>query len=243
MIKINKQVAKSKISSFLKINEIVLFFHCNNNVSLYKNDDFIGLNKIQNTCQTHKDCVTSINGSYLYETFDTNTRQDNKTSKKPIYSNHNTFKCIYVKNRLAKKVFLEVNAFSSLYFQKEDLTLKKEKECLIASLFQGPTLLLGCSNINLLERGVEAFASHKGLFLLGAFYDNSIIDHSQIKRLIATSKNNQGYKKLIFSMKDPFLHSFSLIRDLLSMRSLLVQQKRFIFLLKMRKEQLLVTNS
>ena len=255
MIKINKQVAKSKISCFLEINEVVLFLHCNNSVSLNKNDNSLDLNKIQGTCQTPRDRVTKMSSLSFNDPFAFNVKlgvaelEKNETYKRQVLTNQNTFKSMMVKNRLAKKAFLDLNAglvrqnsVKSSYkvtpfSQNENLFFKK-RECLTASLFQGPTLLLGCSNIKILERGVDACAKHKGLILLGALYEKSIINNSQVKRLIANSNNNQGYIRLFSSMKRPFLRSFSLIRKLLSMRCLFVQQERLICLLKARIQQM-----
>jgi hypothetical protein len=231
MIKINKQVAKGKISCFLERNRVVLFFHCNNSVSLTKNDKLLGLNKEQIMApefapQTHNSLF-----------FDSNKNAKNKTYRRQGFTNQNAFKSMMVKNRLAKKVFLDINAGLPPFYQNQGLTLKK-MECSTASLFQGPTLLLGCSNIKMLERGVGFCAKDKGLILLGALYDRSIINNLQIKKLIANSKNNLAHLKLLSSMKSPFLRSISLIQYLLSMRSLLVQQERLISLLKVRKEQI-----
>lgn len=241
MIKINKQVAKNKISCFLERNQVILFFHCNNSVSLNKNHKMFYLNKSQAACQTHRERVKSLSGSFLNDLFtvDKNAKNNCERYKKQVFTNQNTLKSIMVKNRLAKKVFLDINTNKSLYSHNEGLNLKK-REWLIASLFQGPFLLLGCSNIKMLEKGIDLCTKYKELILLGAFYDKSIINHSQVKRLMALSNNNQGYVNLLYSMRNPFLRPFSLIRYLLGMRCLFTQQERLISLLKARKQQILV---
>jgi hypothetical protein len=243
MININKQVTKSKISCFLEINQVVLFFHCNNNVSLNKNDILFQLNKIQGVCQTHRKRVTTMydalsNNPFFLDRSEKDKKDKYETYKKRVFTNQSTFKSLMVKNRPAKKVFSNINTDKFLYFQNQSGLLKK-RECLAGSLFQGPTLLLGCSDIKMLERGIDACAKHKGLILLGALYDKSILNHLQVKRLIAYSNNSQGYVRLISSMRNPFLRPFSLIRDLLKMQSLLMQQDRLISLLKAREQQIL----
>jgi hypothetical protein len=238
MKKINKQVAKSKISCFLEINQVVLFFHCKNSVSLNKNDNLLDLNKIQMTSQTHGERVAGMNGA---NPLGGSNNAIDGIHKREILPNQNTFKSIMVKNRLAKKAFLELNQRKPLYCLGEDMILKKG-EYLFGSLFQGPILLLGCSNIEMLERGIHACAKYKSLILLGAFYDKFIISHSQVKRLISNSNKNEGHAKLIYSMINPFLRPLSLIQSLLSMPCFLAKQERLIYLLKARKQQMLVAN-
>ena len=238
MKKINKQVAKSKISCFLEINQVVLFFHCKNSVSLNKNDNLLDLNKIQVMSQTHGEHEAGMNdGNPLGSS---NNALDG-IYKREFLPNQNTFKSIMVKNRLAKKAFLELNQRKPLYCLGEDMILKKG-ECLFGSLFQGPILLLGCSNIEMLERGIHACAKYKSLTLLGALYDKFIISHSQVKRLISNSSKSQGHAKLIYSMINPLLRPLSLIQSLLSMPCFLAKQERLIYLLKARKQQMLVAN-
>ena len=278
MIKINKQVAKNKITCFLERNQVVLFFHCNNSVSLNKNDRLLELNKVQVAAKqslansTPSKRVTRLSGSSSYEpalfakqtlgaalleprtafcsaklstcnpskplTFEKNAKYYSE-SYKQVFTNLNTLKSIMVKNRLAKKVFLNLYANNSVYSHNESLFLKR-RDSLIASLFQGPILLLGCSDIKVLEKGIDVCAKYKELVLFGAFYDKAIINNSQVKRLVAYSNNNQGYENLLSSMRSPFLRPFSLIRGFLNMRCFFAQQERLIHLLKARKQQILV---
>ena len=241
MIKINKQVAKSKISRFLEINQVILLFHCNNSVLLDKNGRLLDLNKNQGTGQTPIDRVTSTKGVLLNDPFalNINAKQDYEGYKKHLFTKQKTFKSMLVKNRLAKKIFLDLKANKLVYPKDESLLLKKKKY-LTTSLFQGPTLLLGCSDIKVLEKGIEICSKYKELILLGAIYDKSIINHLQVKKLITYSNNSQGYVKLLSSMRDSFLRPFSLIRELLGMRCLFAQQNRLICLLQARKEQKLI---
>ena len=244
MKKINKQVAKSKISCFLEINQVVLFFHCKNSASLNKNDNLLDLNKIQMTSQTRGERVAGMNGacSALQSSpLGGSSNALDGIHKRKILPNQNTFKSIMVKNRLAKKAFLELNQRKPLYCLGEDMILKKG-EYLFGSLFQGPILLLGCSNIEMLERGIHACAKYKSLILLGALYDKFIISHSQVKRLITNSNKNQGHAKLIYSMINPLLRPLSLIQSLLSMPCFLAKQERLISLLKAREQQMLAAN-
>lgn len=238
MKKINKQVAKSKISCFLEINQVVLFFHCKNSVSLNKNDNLLDLNKIQMTSQIYGERVAGMNGA---NPLGGSNNAIDGIHEREILPNQNTFKSIMVKNRLAKKAFLELNQRKPLYCLGEDMIIKKG-EYLFGSLFQGPILLLGCSNIELLERGLHACAKYKSLILLGALYDKFIISHSQVKRLISNSNKNQGHAKLIYSMINPLLRPLSLMQSLLSMPCFLAKQERLIYLLKARKQQMLVAN-
>ena len=135
------------------------------------------------------------------------------------------FQSMLVKNRLAEKAFLDINT--------------ERKSYSITSLFQGPTLLLGCSDVTMLGKGIDVCEKQKGLLLLGALYQRSIIDHSQVKRLMANSNSDKGYFDLISSIKKPILRPLSLIKDLLSMRHLLVHQTRLISILYARKQQML----
>ena len=254
MIKINKQVAKNKITCFLERNQVILFFHCNNSVSLNKDYRLLDLNLAQLAYHARGKGVTTLNGSSFTDlvTTDKNAKYYSETFYKQVFNNLNAFKSIMVKNRLAKKVFLEVNVYKSVYPQNEEVKPRrrleyleeclnlKERDRLITSLFQGPTLLLGCSDVKILEKGIDACAKNKELVLLGAFYESSIINNLQVKRLITFSNNSQGYVNLLFSMRDPFLRPFSLIRTLLKMRCLSVQQNRLICLLKVRKQEILV---
>lgn len=253
MIKINKQVAKSKISYFLEMHQVVLFFHCNNNVSLYRNQYLLDFNKMKAACQTNsyyaaeaaeierlrynlsKKSISFNEDSTIFRIQD-----NNEMYQKQAFENLNPFKCLMVKNRVAKNVFLNLRTIKSTYSKTNELFFKEEVYT-AASLFQGPTLLLGCSHIKFLEEGIGLWSKHKGLILLGALYENSIIDKSQIKKLITYSNNNYGYKRLFSSMKSPFLHSFALIRGLLSMRCFSAQQERLIYLLNLRKQQILGT--
>jgi ribosomal protein L10 len=249
MIKINKQVAKSRISCFLETNEVVLFFHCNNSVYLNKNDNLLGLNEVEITCEPRRESVTNISNVFFKDPYsiDINASfyqkrlRGNEMSKRQVTYNQNTFQSMMVKNRLAKKAFLERNIEklpSHNPFPKKGLASEK-KSCLTSSLFNGPTLLLGCSSVRMLKKGVNACAKHKGFLLLGALYQNSIINHSQVKRLIANSNSDQGYIKLMASMRSPILRPTCLIRYLLSMRSLSVHQDRLICLFKVRRQQIL----
>jgi hypothetical protein len=239
MIKINKQVAKSKISCFLERNQVVLFFHCNNSVSLNKNAKLLDLNKNQVAYQTRQKRVTKLNGPFINDTLNKKAKDNCETSKNLVFTNQYTFKSMMVKNRLAKKIFLELTRDKSLYSQNEDLIFKK-RTSYIASLFQGPTLLLGCSDIKKLEKGIDLCDKYKELILLGAFYEKSIINHSQVKRVIACGNNKQGYVNLLSSIRKNFLRPFSLMRNLLSMQCLFAQQARLLCLLKTRKQQILV---
>ena len=228
----------------------MLFFHCKNSVSLNKNDNFLDLNKIQVTSQADGECVAGMNGanpsgnSNNAAAFNTTVKEQNGIYKRrgEILSNQNTFKSVMVKNRLAKKAFLELNQRKPLYCLREDMILKKG-ECLFDSLFQGPILFLGCSNIEMLERGIHACAKYKSLTLIGALYDKFIISHLQVKRLITNSNKNRGHVRLIYSMINPLLRPLSLIQTLVSMPCFLAKQKRLIYLLKTRKQQMLVANS
>jgi ribosomal protein L10 len=233
MIKINKQVAKSKISYFIERNQVVLFFHYNNSVYLNKNQNLLGLNPV--TCKARRESVTSMSNIFFNDplSIDINASSYQRGNEKRQFT-QNTFQSMMVKNRLAKKAFLEINKGKSPYLQKEGFALKG---CF--SLFQGPVLLLGCSNVRILEKGIDVCVKDKGFLLLGALYDKSIINHSQVKKLIANSNSDQGYIKLMSSMISPILRPLSLIRDSLSMRCLLIHQDRLIFLLKARRQQIL----
>ncbi len=251
MIKINKQVAKSKISYFLEIHQIVLFFHCNNNVSLHRNQYLFELNKMKVTCQATSNYTAEaaeierlqrnlLKRSTFFNNDSTVLRiqDNNETYQKQTFENQKPFKYLMVKNRVAKNVFLNLRTIKSTYYKTKELFFN-ERVCVADSLFQGPTLLLGCSHIKFIEEGIGIWSKHNGLILLGAFYDNSIIDKPHLKKLITYSNNDYGYRKLFSSMKSPFLHSFSLIRGLLNMRCFSVQQDRLICLLKLRKQQIL----
>ncbi len=242
MIKINKQVAKSKISCFLERNEVVLFFHCNNNVYLNKNDSLLSLNEVQVACEARRERVTGMsniffNGPCSIDINASSYHRGSEMYKRQATYNQNIFQSMTVKNRLAKKAFLERSTGRLPYLQKEGSASEK-KSCLASSLFHGPTLLLGCCNVRILKKGIDACAKHKGFLLLGAIYQKSIITHSQVKRLIANSNSGQGYIRLMSSIRSPILRPLSLTRDSLSMRCLSVHQDRLIYLLKARKQQI-----
>lgn len=266
MIKINKQVSKSKINCFLQVNKIVLFFHCNNSISLSKNSKLLDLNKEvvtrhdnlsiaeqysaqlskskalapRNGAFERRESLTGMYGTLLNENSapDTGAKRSNQVYKGHDFLDHNAFKSIVVKNRLARKVFLDRSRVEKVS-DSPNQKLKMRKKGLSAdSLFQGPTLLLGCSNIKMLKRGVEVCAANKGLILLGAFYDKSIINNCQIEDLIVNSTNNKGYLRLVRSITTPSLRPLFLIRYLLSLRCLLVQQGRLISLLAFRRQQI-----
>jgi hypothetical protein len=252
MIKINKQVAKSKISCFLEINEVVLFFHCNNSSHLNKNNTLFG------------ESITSMSNIFFNNSLSTGTnptfnQRNNETYKRERARNQNTFQSMIVKNRLGKKAFLERGINSLTLLQKERLFLEKglqnnlsleapEKRsspkqsfALESSLplFHGPILLLGCSNVAVLKKGIDACAKNKGILLLGALYQKSIINPSQIDKLIANSNTFEGYNKLVSLMKNPILRPLSLMRDSLKMRCLSVHPNRLIYILKARRQQIL----
>ena len=246
MIKINKQVAKRKISSFLETHQVVLFFHCNNNISLYRNEYLLDLNKGKVMYQANSDSAeksegshnsfSKKRGSFYNPTTVLRVYDDNETYKKQILD-PSPFNYLMVNNRVAKNILLDLRIAKSSHSRSDD-SFSKEDVCTMTSLFQGPTLLLGCSDIKFLERGMEIWSQHKGLLLLGALYENSIINNSQLKTVITHSNNNYGYIKLLSSMKSPFFRPFSLLRSSLSLRCLLAQQNKLICLLKMRRQQL-----
>jgi hypothetical protein len=349
MRKINKQVAREKISSFLERNQIVLFFHCNNGIYLNKNKSLLNLIQAEYINQASKASnplsggkgrgdVTGVDStSFTPRSLSSKLRQTpafksktsgwcahepdisyevkpfNKTKTassfyppiplslkqegagglgptwfkegaqgkhdelkiltegarkelkekvniserqglglispdptnisplvgsgivrerllplsgfRPLPEKKTIFQSMLVKNRLAEKAFLDINT--------------ERKNYSITSLFQGPTLLLGCSDVTMLGKGIDVCEKQKGLLLLGALYQRSIIDHSQVKRLMANSNSDKGYFDLISSMKKPILRPLSLIKNLLSMRHLLVHQTRLISILYARKQQML----
>ena len=239
MIKINKQVASSKINYFLEINEVVLFFHCNNSVRVNLDADLLAERR-RNTNHIH------INDSLPSQRDTASFKRGNASGctqfvvnmcHGEVTHNQDNLETMMVKNRLAEKVFLQISVNKSLH--NKDLIIEKQG-CSASPLFHGPTLLLGCSSVKMLKKGIDICAKHKGLLLLGALYRDCIINHSQVKRLIANSNSDQGYLKVLCLMRDPILRALRLIRDSvsISMRCLLLQQNRLILVLRVRREQI-----
>lgn len=90
-------------------------------------------------------------------------------------------------------------------YKKDDkLPLKKIEKPLSVlknSLFKGNRLVIAFRNVSLLNR-IKKIIEEENVYILGGIYENIIIDHNQVKRLIYNCDNNKPYFSLNTKLKE-----------------------------------------
>lgn len=91
------------------------------------------------------------------------------------------------------------------------------------SLFKGNRFIFTLKKISFLSY-IKDFVEDENIHILGGIYENCVIDHNQVKRLVNTSENNSLYLHLNNSLK----------QNLLLLINLLNPQYKIIALLKQK---------
>ncbi len=218
MIKIKKQVSIKKTAQFFNNKKYVLFFHYNGDTELYSSlikNKLVGdfsvtplwvKNKLAERFLAKNEILRNQTGFV-------------KTESQGICS-HDTqpdcspFNSIYE----LKPSGLDLNRPSALtpnkkssFHGKQNIDLnthKLEKDSnsekdLTGSLFHGPTILLAVNDLKEIHDTVFACKNQKLFVLLAAFYEQTILNHSQVERLVELSRNSLIHSKAIKNISQP----------------------------------------
>lgn len=90
---------------------------------------------------------------------------------------------------------------------KNKTSLKQESLFQVknSSLFKGNRLVVAFKKVSFLSYLKPFIEDNENIYVLGGIYENTIIDHNQIKRLIENSNNNQVYSSLSRQLKEKAL--------------------------------------
>lgn len=228
MVKFEKQVAKNKISHFLKKSQLVIIIHCMDHNDFYK--------KLTESLITKK-------SSFLSETINNDSVSKIAELKKFIRKEGLSVKL--VKNNYAKKALIESSAFlNKLYIDKSSdsrshiftKSASSKTNPLFSSLFQGNNVLIGFQKASSLAK-IKDFIEDKRIDILGAIYENRVIDHNQIKSLASKCSDKLVYTNFVNVLKNP---SFQLTKQLhsnLDFSNLLHLQCKLIYFFKILYSQ------
>ena len=208
MAKFKKQVAKFKIYNLLEKNQVVLFYHYNTAVS---KDWHLVKEQLLKFGQ-----ITSM----------------------------------LAKNKIAQKVITSLQSSTNplltpgppLRGGKQggsgsgvSTTLDNEFS---RALFQGPTILLGCGSLDILETVLRVLKQEKGFFLLGGFYKHRVVSCREIEKLGQMEAEGKLYFKFVNTIKESPLRKLISLRDHLCLSCISEVQHRLLNLLKIRSIQL-----
>lgn len=107
----------------------------------------------------------------------------------------------------------------------------QENQLLTNSLFQGKILCLGFDNLSFLGE-IQSFLEKKNHYVLGAFYDNNIIDQSTVNRLASICQNSTAYPLYLQLLKTCNNRLIGNLSNLLDFSYLLSPQTKLIALMK-----------
>ena len=209
MVKFEKQVAKNKISQFLKTTPLVIFLHCIDQKDFYE--------KLAKALIANKPLQNQLLSSIEYS----------KAKKEGNLNIAEIKNCIaleglvikLVKNNYAKKALLENKA------------LTDKNKISGNSLFKASHLLLAFKEINCLPKIKDFIEQDKNINILGAIYkQNNVIDYNQIKTLASISENKQIYANLITVLKTQILTPQMSLANALNFRYLLQHQYKILSL-------------
>ena len=135
-----------------------------------------------------------------------------------------------------QKVLKHLKTHNSLTSVKRHLNIYTNISSVL-SLLQGPTILLGCADLNKLEELLFKFDQENGFILLGGLYKDSLINHLEIQRL-ARSVNQGVFSRLIYQTKYCPLQPLLSIQSEYSFNFLYTHREKLITILKIRQNQL-----
>ena len=134
------------------------------------------------------------------------------------------------KNKIAQKVV------TSLQFSMGvSTTLDNEFS---HALFQGPTILLGCGSLDILEIVLRVLKQEKGFFLLGGFYKHRVVSSREIEKLGQLETEQKLYFKFVNTIRESPLRKLISMRNHLCLSCISEVQHRLLRLLKIRSIQL-----
>lgn len=256
MVKLKKRVAINKISHFFKTTPLVIFFHCSNRNYFYeKIRKLIALHQpilLSEIIQPHV-----LGGETM-----TNEQNIDFTSVKDSISEEDLIIKL-VKNNYARKALLESKklkkndtvssiknsssdfANTSIFLKKENsngkdkgndaFTANKKDKISSTSLFQCNNLLIGFKNIKMVKASnlMNELIDDENIHVLGGIYENSIIDHNQMKRLAQICGDTQIYRTLNNKLQNSTLTLITHLTKPFNLHFLLHPHYKVIALLKL----------
>lgn len=140
------------------------------------------------------------------------------------------------KNKIAQKVVTSLQS-STNPLQGSGVSTTLDNQFSHA-LFQGPTILLGCGSLDILETVLRVLKQEKGFFLLGGFYKHRVVSCREIEKLGQIEAEGKLYFKFVNTIKESPLRKLISLRDHLCLSCISEVQHRLLNLLKITSIQL-----
>lgn len=145
-------------------------------------------------------------------------------------------KTLRVKNQVARKILKnpdsKKNVVSSSIVPSAYPTTKDDS-LFINEIFQGPTLMLGCSIVEQLPGISLILEENSNLLLLGGLFENQVITHLDFKKII--NLDSSVFTNLIQQCSSP-IDSIFFIKSLMDLRCFNSVQKSLLQTLNSHKE-------
>lgn len=233
MVKFEKRVAINKISHFLKTTPLVIFFHC------VDSKDFC-----EKLILSHKNssAISSIKGNNTLS-FNNADIKECMEFKTPLLTLEG-LNIRVVKNNYAKKAFFDKEIFhDSLPFKENFFSSKVsrsnkrlKKDALqdkrnVHSFFQGSQILVAFQKVNYLPF-LKDFIEDPKVNVIGAIYENNVIDRDRIKVLTSICNDKRVYIDLISTLRNPNLSLRNKLKEKIDFSFLLYFQSKLQLLLK-----------
>lgn len=165
-------------------------------------------------------------------------------------------KTLRVKNQVARKILNKADYKKNLSFNQYPICINKdssvinsldkskthsssnEKNLFINDIFQGPTLILGCSIIEQLPTIYNIIEENPNLFFIGGLFENQVITHLDFKKI--TQLDKSIFLTLIQQCNNP-INSIFFINSLIDLSFLSSVQKVLLNTLHNHKQTLEVS--
>ena len=146
-------------------------------------------------------------------------------------------KTLKVKNKIALKLLENTVTVSEkkktlIYAEHTLLTKTKNKDLVINNIFQGQTLMLGCSMVEQLPAINTILQQNNNLLFIGGFFENQVITHLDFQKIIKLDKSI--FINLIQECSNPINSIFS-IKSLIDLESFACIQKCLLKVLNTHK--------
>lgn len=146
------------------------------------------------------------------------------------------------KNKIAQKVVTSLQSSTTNPLRGSRVSTMLDNE-FSRALFQGPTILLGCGSLDILETVLRVLKQEKGFFLLGGFYKHRVVSCREIEKLGQMEAEGKLYFKFVNTIKESPLRKLISLRDHLCLSCISDVQHRLLNLLKIRSVQLSTAKS
>lgn len=233
MTKLKKQVSTKKIAQFFKKNKYVLFFHYNGDTKLYSN--LIKTKLFGNFNATPLFVKNKIAERFLSNHISTNQKAWLYPDS-PQKEHKSTISTLSGRGPKGDNSPHILQRQLGGDFNLENLS--DSEKTFKDSLFHGPTILLGVNNLESMQKIFSACKNEKLFLLFAAFYEQTVLNHLQVERLVALSHDAYLYPKLVKNMGQLGDSLVSTLTNCLFFHPLKHHQIRLFHLLQIQMYQL-----